>query len=340
MKATNIFMGIAAMTVASAMPAYAKTLDAVKSRGYIKCGVTTGLPGFSFPDDKGEWNGLDVDYCRSLAAAVFGDATKVQFSSLSAKDRFTALQSGEVDVLARNTTITLSRDTNLGLSFVGVNYYDGQGFLVPKKLNITSVKGLDGASICTQAGTTLELNIGDYFRANGMKYEVVVFASFAEVLQAFEAGRCEVFTNDASGLYSSRTKFKNPNDYVVLPEIISKEPLGPAVRQGDEQWFKIARWVLAAQFNAEEFGLTKDNIDEKAANNENPEIKRFLGQEGEFGAALGLDKQWAYNIVKHVGNYGESFERNLGLDTPLAIQRGFNELWTTGNGLHYGLPIR
>jgi general L-amino acid transport system substrate-binding protein len=317
----------------------AGTLANVKQRGYVKCGVTTGLPGFSIPNDKGEWTGLDVDFCRSVAAAIFGDAKKVQFSPLTAKDRFTALQSGEIDILSRNTTITMSRDTAVGLSFAGVNYYDGQGFLVRKSLNIISARQLDGASICTQTGTTMELNVADFFRSNGLKYEVVVFSSFDEVLQAYEAGRCEVFTNDASGLYSSRTKFARPDDHIVLPEIISKEPLGPAVRQGDDQWFKIARWVLSAQLDAEELGLTSANVEEKVKSTPNPEVKRLLGTEGEFGAALGLERQWAYNLIRQVGNYGESFERNLGQNSPLKIERGLNKIWTDG-GLLYGLPVR
>ncbi len=319
--------------------ASAATLDNVKSKGYLQCGVSTGLPGFSFADDKGQWTGLDVDVCRAVASAIFGDASKVRYTPLTAKDRFTALQSGEIDILSRNTTLTLSRDATLGLTGVAPSYYDGQGFMVRKSLNVTSAKELEGASICTQTGTTTEMNVADYFRTNGMKYEVVAFSHLDEVIQAYEAGRCEVFTTDASGLYANRTKLTNPADHIILPDIISKEPLGPMVRQGDEQWFKVVRWSLAALLNAEEFGLNANNIDEQVKSSQSPEVKRFLGVEGEFGAALGLPNDWAVKIVKNVGNYGEVFERNLGQASQLKIERGLNALWTNG-GLQYGYPVR
>jgi general L-amino acid transport system substrate-binding protein len=319
--------------------ASAATLDNVKSKGYIQCGVSTGLPGFSIADDKGQWVGMDVDVCRAVASAVFNDPSKVRFTPLTAKDRFTALQSGEIDVLSRNTTWTMSRDTTLGLTFAGVTYYDGQGFMVRKSLNVTSAKELEGASICTQTGTTTELNVADYFRTNGMKYEVVAFSNLDEVIQAYEAGRCEVFTTDASGLYSNRTKLTNPEEHIVLPEIISKEPLGPLVRQGDDQWFKVVRWSMSALVDAEELGVTSKNVDEQIKSSQNPEVKRFLGIEGEFGPSIGLDKSWAAHIVKHVGNYGELFEKNLGQSSPLKIERGLNSLWTKG-GLQFGFPIR
>jgi general L-amino acid transport system substrate-binding protein len=329
----------AAMGLAMTASASAATLDNVKSKGYVQCGVSTGLPGFSSADDKGQWVGMDVDICRAVAAAVFNDATKVRYTPLTAKDRFTALQSGEIDILSRNTTWTMSRDTTLGLTFAGVTYYDGQGFMVRKSLNVTSAKELEGASICTQTGTTTEQNVGDYFRTNGMKYEVVAFSHLDEVIQAYEAGRCEVFTTDASGLYSNRTKLTNPDEHIVLPEIISKEPLGPLVRQGDEQWLKVVRWTMAALVNAEELSLTTANLEEQTKSSQNPEVRRLLGVEGEFGPSIGLDKEWAARIIRHVGNYGEAFERNLGQSSPLKIERGLNSLWTKG-GLQFGLPVR
>ncbi|GIL00328.1 MAG: amino acid ABC transporter substrate-binding protein [Alphaproteobacteria bacterium] len=318
--------------------ASAATLDDVKAKGFVQCGVSQGLPGFSNPDDQGNWSGIDVDLCKALAAAVFGDATKVKFTPLSAKERFTALQSGEVDLLSRNTTWTMSRDTTLGLNFAGVNYYDGQGFMVRKSLGVKSALELSGASVCTNTGTTTELNVADYFRANKMEYEIVAFEKADEVVAAYDAGRCDVYTTDQSGLYAQRLKLTNPDEHVVLPEIISKEPLGPAVRQGDDQWFDIVKWTHFAMVNAEELGVTKANVDEMA-NSENPEIKRLLGKEGEFGAAIGLSNDWAYNIIKQVGNYAEVFDANVGPATPLAIARGKNDLWTRG-GLQYAPPIR
>src|SRR5215471_19943275 len=275
----------------------AGTLDTVKQRGVLICGVTQGIPGFSNPDDQGNWTGLDVDMCRAVAAAVFNDATKVKFTPLSAKDRFTALQSGEIDVLARNSTWTLSRDASLGISFVGVNYYDGQGFMVRKSLKVNSALELNGASICTQTGTTTELNLADYFRANNMKYEVIAFATADEVVKAYEAGRCDVFTTDVSQLYSEKLKLSNANDHVILPEIISKEPLGPMVRHGDDQWFDVVKWTLFAMLNAEELGVSSKTVDD-AVRSDKPDIRRLVGTEGNYGEQLGLSKDWAARIIK------------------------------------------
>jgi len=312
------------------------TLDAVRSRGFVQCGVNTGLAGFAQPDSKGVWRGLDVDLCRAVAAAVFGDARKVRFTPLTSQQRFTALQSGEVDVLARNTTWTLSRDTSLGLNFVGVNYYDGQGFMVPKKLNVKSVKELDGATICVQPGTTNELNLADYFRANRLKFKPVVIEKLEEVLSAYFSGRCDAYTTDQSGLVALRaSRAPNPAEHVILPEIISKEPLGPAVRHGDDRWFDIVKWSLFAMIEAEELGLSSKNVDGQVKS-PNPAIQRFVGASGDLGKMLALDNKWAYNIVKQVGNYGESFDANL---KPLGFERGLNRLWNRG-GLLYVPPIR
>ena len=333
----TIAVGLAATLMASAASAQA-TLNNVKQKGFLTCGSNTGLAGFGVPDAQGNWTGLDVDLCRAIAAAIFNDPTKVRFIPLSAKDRFTALQSGEVDVLVRNTTWTMSRDTQLGLDFTGVNYYDGQGFMVRKKLGVASAKELNGASVCTQQGTTTELNLADFFRANNLKYEVVAFATAAETFNAYNSGRCDAFTTDASGLYSERLKAANPDEHIVLPEIISKEPLGPSVRHGDNQWGDIVRWTHYAMINAEELGVTKANVDQMTKN-DNPEIKRMLGSEGKFGEAIGLTNDWAFRIIKHVGNYGEIFEKNVGQGSPLKIQRGQNALWTKG-GLQYAPPIR
>ena len=330
----------AALAVAVTAPAFAgPTLDAVKQRGFVQCGANTGLAGFGAPNDKGEWAGLDVDYCRALAAAVLGDATKVKFTPLTAKERFTALQSGEVDVLARNTTITLSRDTDLALNFIGVNYYDGQGFMVRESLGVKSAKELGGASVCVQTGTTTELNLTDFFRSNSMELKTVVFEKSDETRVAYDEGRCDAFTTDASGLAAERSVLKNPTEHIILPEIISKEPLGPAVRQGDYEWEDIARWTLNAMVIAEEFGITSANVDQVKAESQNPEIRRMLGVEGEAGKQLKLNPDWAYNIIKQVGNYGESFERNVGEKTPLRLARGLNQLWSKG-GLLYAPPIR
>jgi len=327
---------VAAAFVSTA--ANAGTLDNVKKRGMLHCGVSTGLPGFSNPDDKNNWSGIDVDTCRAVAAAVLGDANKVKFTPLTAKERWTALQSSEVDMLSRNSTWTHTRDTSLGVNFTGVNYYDGQGFMVMKSLGVKSAKELDGASVCLQAGTTTELNLADYFRQHGMKYSPITVDTSDQTIKGFEAGRCDILTSDQSQLYSLRTKLPDPNAAVVLPEIISKEPLGPVVSQGDDQWFNIVKWVLFAQVNAEEMGVTSKNVD-KMKESDNPSIGRLVGTVGDAGAKLGLGADWAYNAIKQVGNYGEMFERNVGLDTPMKIARGVNALWTNG-GLQYAPPIR
>ncbi|MBK8973320.1 MAG: amino acid ABC transporter substrate-binding protein [Hahellaceae bacterium] len=338
MKTKILSVMAATAFLAQASAASADTLENVKKKGFIQCGVSTGLPGFSNPDEKGNWTGLDVDVCRSVAAAVFGDSTKVKYTPLNAKERFTALQSGEVDLLPRNTTWTLSRDASLGINFVGVNYYDGQGFLISKKLGVASAKELDGAAICIQAGTTTELNLADYFRANNMKYTPVVFDTSDLTVKGFESGRCDVLTSDQSQLYALRIKLANPSDAIVLPEVISKEPLGPAVRQGDDGWFNIVRWSLFAAMNAEELGVTAANVD-VMKKGDNPDVGRLLGKEGGFGQMLGLSEDWAFNIIKQVGNYGEQFERNVGQGSPLKISRGLNALWTQG-GIQYAPPVR
>jgi general L-amino acid transport system substrate-binding protein len=308
----------------------------VQKRGYLQCGVNTGLAGFSQPDSKGEWHGIDVDFCRAVGAAVLGDARKVRYTPLTAQQRFTALQSGEVDILARNTTWTLSRDTGLALNFVGISYYDGQGFMVPKKANVKSARQLNGATVCVQPGTTNELNLADYFRANNMKFRPVVIEKLEEVLNAYFAGRCDAFTTDASSLAALRaSRAPRPQEHVILPELISKEPLGPAVRQGDERWFDIAKWSLFAMIEAEELGLSSGNIEQQAKNG-GPALQRFVGTNGDLGKLLGLDNRWAFQIVKQVGNYGESFDANL---KPLGVERGMNRLWTQG-GLLYAPPIR
>ncbi|NLS12536.1 amino acid ABC transporter substrate-binding protein [Vibrio sp. SM6] len=314
------------------------TLDKVKKQGYLTCGVSTGLPGFSNPNSKGEWEGIDVEYCQALAAATLGDKSKVKYVPLTAKERFTALQSGEIDVLSRNTTWTLHRDTALGLNFAGVNYYDGQGFMVKRDLDVSSALELDGASVCVQSGTTTELNLADYFRVNGMTYKPVVFDTSPQTAAGFDAGRCDVLTTDQSGLYALRLNLKDPSSAVVLPEIISKEPLGPVVRQGDDQWFNIAKWTLFTMINAEEFGLASGNVDDMLKSSD-PNIKRILGVDGPKGKALGLADDWGYQIIKQVGNYGESFERTVGEDSPLQISRGINALWNKG-GIMYAPPIR
>ena len=328
----------AAALVLAVSAASAATLDDVKAKGFIQCGVSQGLPGFSNPDSAGNWSGLDVDFCRAVASAVFNDPTKVKFTPLSAKERFTALQSGEVDLLARNTTWTMSRDTQLGLNFSVVNFYDGQGFMVRKELGVKSALELDGASVCVNTGTTTELNLADYFRANNMKYKLVNFEKSDEVVAAYDAGRCDVYTTDKSGLYAQRLKMKNPDDNIILPETISKEPLGPVVRQGDVQWLDIVKWTHYAMLEAELYGVTKDNVDEMKKS-DNPKIRRLLGVEGEFGQAIGLSNDWAYDIIKNVGNYGEVFDHDVGKDSPLKIARGLNALWTKG-GLQYGMPVR
>ena len=321
-----------------AQAAGAKTLDDVKARGELRCGVNTGLAGFAAPDDTGQWRGIDADFCRAVAAAIFGSGAKVKFVPLNAKERFTALQSGEVDLLSRNTTWTMRRDTSLGLTFIGVMYYDGQAFMVKKSLGLTKVEQLAGASICAQTGTTNEQNLADYFTTRKLSYRPVVFERLDEVLSAYNSGRCDSFTTDSSQLISERTRLPNPDDSVILPELISREPLGPAVRQGDDQCAALVRWVHFAMLNAEADGVTQKNVDEMMGS-PNPEIRRLLGLEGGFGAGLGLSNDWAVSIIKAVGNYGESFERNLGSGSRLGIPRGMNALWKDG-GLHYPPPIR
>jgi general L-amino acid transport system substrate-binding protein len=315
-----------------------KDLDAVKKKGFIQAGVNGGVFGFGMPDSKVVWNGLDVDTARAVAAAIFGDASKVKFTPLTAQQRFTALQSGEIDVLTRNATRTLSRDTQLGLNFVTVNYYDGQGFMVPNKLGVKSAKELDGATVCVLPGTTTEQNAADFFRSNDMKWNPVVIESTSELAKTFFAGRCDVLTSDASQLAGTRAVAPNPKDYSILPEIISKEPLAPAVRHGDDQFRDIVDFAVLAMINAEEMGITSKNLDEKMKSKE-PMVQRFLGVIEGNGKSLGLDEKWAYNIIKQVGNYGEVFERNVGVNTTLGIERGLNALWTNG-GLMYSPPFK
>ncbi len=335
----GLALGLMSVHGAAAQPADAgATLAAVKDKGYVQCGVSQGLPGFSNPDATGEWTGLDVDFCRAVAAAIFADATAVRFTPLSAKERFTALQSREIDLLSRNTTWTLDRDTSLGVNFAGVNYYDGQGLMVRKSVGVTDALELDGVTLCTNTGTTTELNVADFFRSNNLEYKILAFEKADEVVAAYNANRCDVYTTDVSGLAAQRLKLTEPDAHVILETIISKEPLGPAVRQGDDQWLDIIRWTLNAMVAAEELGVTAANIDEMKSS-DNPQIKRLLGTEGAFGDALGLSNDWAYNAIKAVGNYGESFERNLGVNTPLGLARGQNALWTDG-GLQYAIPVR
>jgi len=325
-----------AMAGSHAARAQQSTLDAVKGKGFVQCGVNTGLAGFAAPDAQGVWKGIDVDVCRAVAAAVLGDASKVKYTGLTAQQRFTAIQSGEVDILARNTTWTSSRDASLGLDFTYVDYYDGQGFMVKKASGVKSAKELDGATVCVQSGTTTELNLADYFRANNMKLTPVVFEKLDDAVGAYLSGRCDAYTTDRSGLASTRfSQGAQADQHVILPEVISKEPLAPAVRQGDSKWADIVRWSQFAMLNAEEFGITSKNVDEMV-NSPNPDIQRFLGKSGEMGQQLGVDNKWAYNIVKQVGNYGESYERNI---TPLGLDRGINALWTKG-GIMYAPPVR
>jgi len=328
---------LAGAAVLMAGAAQAGTLDKIKERGTLICGANVGLAGFSLPDDQGVWKGLDVDGCKALAAAVLNDPGKVKYLPLNAKDRPTILASGEIDVLIRNTTWTMSRE-EAGMFFTGVNYYDGQGFMVRKKQGVTSALKLDGASVCVQQGTTTELNVADFFRANKLKFEAVVFATNEETVKAYDTGRCDAFTTDASGLYSTRLQLAAPDDHLVLPEIISKEPLGPSVRKDDLQWFQVVQWMQFALVNAEELGVTQANVDEKLKS-DNPDIRRLLGVEGDFGKNLGLTNDWAYRMIKAVGNYGEIFERNVGMGSPLKIARGLNALWSKG-GLQYAPPIR
>ena len=337
MKILSAIAAGAALTLAG-FAANAGTLEDVTAKGHVQCGVSQGVPGFSNPDQAGNWTGIDVDVCRAVAAAVFGDAGKVKFTPLTAKERFTALQSGEIDILSRNTTWTLVRDTALGLDFVGVNYYDGQGFMVRKDLGVKSAKELGGASVCVNIGTTTELNMADFFRANDMKYSPVVFEKSDEVVAAYDAGRCDVYTTDRSGLAANRLKLKDPNAHMVLPETISKEPLGPVVRHGDNKWGDVVRWSLYAMLEAEEYGVSSKNVDQMRSS-KNPVIRRLLGTEGDLGKSIGLSNDWSFNIIKHVGNYGESYARNVGPNTPIGLARGVNALWKDG-GLQYPMPVR
>ncbi len=338
MKRLATAMALATVLAFVTQAVRAETLATIKSRGELICGANGTLAGFGLPDPQGNWTGFDVDFCRAIAAAIFNDPTKVKFVPLTAKDRFTALQSGEIDVLSRNTTWTLSRDTSLGLDFAAITYYDGQGFMVRKALKVSSALELNDASVCVQQGTTSELNLADYFRSNHMGLKTVTFATGEEALKAFESGRCDSYTTDSSGLYGERQQLSEPSQYIVLPEIISKEPLSPAVRQGDAQWTDIVRWTHFVMLDAEELGVNKANVDDKLKSDD-PETRRLLGVEGQYGEALGLTNDWAYRIVKQVGNYGEVFERNVGQGSPLKIVRGLNALWTKG-GLQYGPPIR
>ncbi len=332
-----VAIGTIAIAAASGVEAQ-QTLEVVKKRGQLVCGVSPGNPGFSNPDAQGNWSGLDVDICRAVAAAIFGDAKRVKYVPTTAKERFTALQSGEIDMLSRTTTWTMSRDVQLGFDFLGVNFYDGQGFMVPKKLNMKSALQLKGATVCTATGTTTELNLADFFKANKIDYKVVSFEKTDEVNAAYDSGRCDAYTTDRSSLASQRTKLKIPADHVILPDVISKEPLGPSVRHGDNNWGDVVRWSFFAMINAEELGVTSKNVDEMKKSS-NPEIKRMLGLEGDFGKQLGVDNAWAYNIIKLVGNYEEAYERNVGPSTPIGLPRGVNALWTKG-GLQYAPPIR
>lgn len=333
---TALFVALALCLTAAQV--FGGTLDDVKKKGFISAGVSGKVPGFSVPDDKGFWLGLDVDFCRAVSAAIFNDPTKVKFVPVTTKERFTALQTGEIDILSRNTTWTLQRDAEQGLEFVGTLFYDGQGFMVNKKLGVKSAKDLNGASICIQIGTTTEMNVSDYFAANNMKYKPVVFESADEAAVIYDSGRCDVYTTDASGLAARRTTLSKPEDNIILPEIISKEPLGPAVRQSDGQWVDIVRWTLFALLNAEELGVTSKNVDQMLKS-ENPDVKRLLGVEGTYGEMLGLTNDWAYRIVKLVGNYGELFEKNVGPNTALKLERGLNAQWNKG-GIMYAPPIR
>jgi len=335
----SVFLGALTVAGLTAGIAAAGTVDDIKAKGFMQCGVSTGLVGFAAPDANGNWDGFDVSVCRAVAAAVLGDPQAVKFTPTTGKTRFTALASGEVDMLARNTTWTFSRDVDLKFTFVGVNYYDGQGFMVPKELGVSSAKELDGATVCIQTGTTTELNLADFFRSNNMSYEPVPIETNAEAQQQYLAGACDVYTTDASGLAATRATFENPGAHVVLPEIVSKEPLGPLVRHGDDQWGDVVRWTLNALITAEELGVTSANLDEMSAGTNNPEINRLLGTEGDLGGMLGLDKEWAKRAIAAGGNYGEIFERNIGEATAIGLARGLNAQWKNG-GLIYSPPFR
>lgn len=338
MSKHTILLAATAVLGLTATAAHAATLEDVQAKGYLQCGVTGGVAGFSAPDANNNWSGLEVDYCRAMAAAIFNDPEAVRYTPLTSQERFTALSAGEIDVLSRTTTWTMSRDTQLGITFVGTMYYDGQGFMVRAEDGIESTLELSGAAVCIESGTTTELNAADYFATNDMEYNAVVFVDQDEVVKAYEDGRCDVYTTDSSALAAERSKLGNPDDHVILPEIISKEPLGPVVRQGDDTWMKIARWTYFALVEAEELGVTQANVDDMLGS-DNPAIKRLLGVEGDFGTALGLSKDWGYQIIKHIGNYGESFERHVGPNTDIGLARGLNALWTDG-GLQYAMPVR
>ena len=329
---------LGALVALSSTSSLASTLESVLERGFLSCGVNTGLPGFSSPDDRGRWSGMDVDVCRAVAAATLKDASKVKFVPLTAKERFTALQSGEIDLLSRNTTWTLTRDASLGLNFAGVSYYDGQGFMVKKDLGVSSALELDGAAVCIQSGTTSELNLADYFRTKNMTFEPVVFDTTDATTKGFDSGRCDVLTSDQSQLYAVRIRLAKPDSAMVLPEVISKEPLGPVVRQGDDQWFNIVKWSLFTMVNGEELGVTSANI-KASLNSKDPNVRRLLGLEGPKGNGLGLDDDWSRRILEQVGNYEEVFERNVGSGSPLKISRGLNALWNDG-GILYAPPFR
>ncbi|WP_370251449.1 amino acid ABC transporter substrate-binding protein [Nioella sp.] len=335
----SVLLGTLAVAGLAAGFASAQTLDEVRARGSLNCGVSTGLVGFAAPDANGDWDGFDVGVCRAVAAAVLGDPSAVNFVPTTGQTRFTALASGEVDMLARNTTWTFSRDVDLRFEFVGINYYDGQGFMVPRDLGVSSAMELDGATVCIQTGTTTELNLADFFASNNMSYEPVPIETNAEAQQQYLAGACDVYTTDASGLAATRATFEDPSAHVVLPEIISKEPLGPLVRHGDNEWGDIVRWTLNALISAEELGVTSANVAELAAGTENPEINRLLGSEGDLGGMLGLSSDWAVQAISAVGNYGELFEGNIGENTPIGLARGLNAQWTDG-GLIYSPPFR
>lgn len=332
-------IGLAGLIAGHAEAQTVNVLDRIKQRGFLTCGVHTGLPGFGYQNDQGQWLGLDVDLCRAVAAAIFDDPTKVRFVQTTTPTRFIVVQTGDVDMLSRNATYTMSRDTAMGMAWPAINFFDGQGFIVRKSLGVTSVKGLNGATICVTQGTTTELNLADYFRANNLKYEVVSFKTNEEGVKAFEAGRCDSFTTDSSGLAAERLKFANPNDFVILPELISREPLGPAVRRGDENFTAVVRWAHYAMLNAEDMGVTRANVDQMKASSTSPEIRRLLGIDGKFGEAVGLPNDWAFRIIKHVGNYGEVFDRNVGAGSRLGLPRGLNALWSQG-GQQYPYPIR
>jgi general L-amino acid transport system substrate-binding protein len=338
MKRLATALAFIMLLACGAQGAESPTLKAVKDRGQLICGSNGQLAGFGMPDREGNWSGLDVDFCRAVAAAIFNDPSKAKFVPLTAANRFAALQSGAVDVVARNTSWTMSRDTTLGIDFAAVNYYDGQGFMVHKELKVSSALELNGGAVCVQQGTSTELNLADYFRSHNMSLKTVAFPTVDEAVKAYDSGRCDSFTTISSGLYGVRLQLSNPDDNIVLPEIISKEPLSVSVRQGDEVWENVVRWTHQAMLDAEELGVTKSNVDQQLKS-ANVEIRRLLGIEGQFGRSIGLSNDWAYRIVKYVGNYGESFERNVGQGSPLKIARGLNALWTKG-GLQYGLPIR